>query len=334
MADLQIGSARAGAGEVGFGSIPVSELNDGSPIEVPVCVIRGAADGPCLWIQNGVHGDEYVGAAAIGRLIREVDPTRLRGTLVLIPELNIQAFRAGTRMAPQDGLDMNRIWPGAPIERAMHLWAHTELAAHTVLQHILKHATVLLDVHDAGWMGLMSPYVAYYKGPTPEFEQPVKALAVASGMDLIWETVPEWVSEKVPGSIKTQMTKAQIPSVTLEVGGEGRVKPEHVDRMYRSFTNILRHLEMLPGDPELPPQRVFVNRATWIRAPIGGYLFTHVNPLDRVEEGHPLATITDLFGRPRQVLTAPTAGWIVGVRTFGTVATGQYITNVSRYIEA
>lgn len=332
MGYLEIGSARANSGEIGFGSLKVSELHDGSPIEVPICVINGLEDGPCLWIQNGVHGDEYVGAAAIGKMIRETDPASFRGRLVLIPILNIQAFRAGSRMAPQDGLDMNRIWPGAPLESAMHLWAHSELVVHRVIQLIRQHANAVLDVHDAGWMGLMSPYVAFYNGPTPEFEQQVEALAKASGMDLIWQTKADWVAEKVPGSIKTQMTAAQIPSITLEVGGEGRLNLEHVNRMYTAFRNVMRHLGMIDGQPDVPESSVIVNTGKWVRAPIGGFLYMHVEPLQEVSAGQTIATITDLFGREREVLTAPSDGWTVGTRTFGVVATGQYITNVARYI--
>lgn len=329
MSKLQIGTAGASKGEASFGAIPVAELNDGSPIEVPVCVMNGIDEGPCLWIQNGVHGDEYVGAAAIGQLIREIDVTSLRGCLILIPMLNIQAYRAGSRMAPQDGLDMNRSWPGAPMERAMHLWAHTEVVTHTVLQLIKEYADTLLDVHDAGWMGLMSPYVAYYEGPTPEFEERVRAMAFASGMELIWTTKAEWVDEKVPGSIKTQMTRAQIPSVTLEIGGEGRLNPKHVDPMYRSYLNIMKHLGMIDGEPDIPSRQIHVAKGNWLRAPIGGMLFTHVNPLDSVQEGQKLATITDLFGRTREILTSPAGGWVVGTRTFGTVASGQYVMNVA-----
>ena len=325
---MEIGSARAGRGEAAFGSIPISELYGGSPIAVPVGIIRGVADGPCLWIQNGVHGDEYVGAAAMGRLIREVDPKCLRGTLVLIPELNIQAFRAGTRMAPQDGLDMNRTYPGAPMQRAMHLWAHSELVTHTILQLIRQHANAVMDIHDAGWMGLMSPYVTYFKGRTAEFHSKVRAMAIACGMDLIWEADPAWIAEKAPGSVRVPLNEVGIPSVEVECGGEGRVKAEHVDRMHRAFVNMLKHLGMLDGEPALAPNRIEVNSARWVRAPIGGYLFMHVKPLDRVEEGRPVATITDLFGRPRQVLAAPVSGWIVGNRTYGTVATGQYVATV------
>lgn len=334
MKDLTIAGVSVALGEAEFGSLKVAELEDGSPIAVPIGIIRGKQEGPCLWIQNGVHGDEYVGAGAIRRLVEEVDTSALRGTIVLIPMLNIQAFRAGSRMAAQDGLDMNRIWPGMPLESAMHLWAHSELVVHTIGQLIREHADFFLDVHDAGRMGLMSPYVSYYQGAAPDFDARVRDAAIATGMDLVWETIPAWVSEKAPGSVKSYLMQEGIPALTLEMGGEGRLRPHEIERMYQAFVNVMKHLNMIDGKPEIPENQIFVNRGYWVRAPIGGLLYIHVEPLQSVQKGDELATITDLFGRIREVLIAPVDGWIVGTRTLGTVATGQYITNVARLVQS
>jgi predicted deacylase len=231
-------------------------------------------------------------------------------------------------MAPQDGLDMNRVWPGAPIDRAMHLWAHSELVAHAVSEHIHRHATALIDLHDAGWMGLMSPFVTHYPGQTPELDAQIRAMALAAGLDLVWRAETAWIEEKAPGSIRVPMNRAGIPSIEVEFGGEGRVNPLHFGRILRSLKNVMRHLNMMDGAPEVPERYIDVNRSVWMRAPHGGFLFTHVNPLDPVRQDQPLATITDLFGRERHVMRAPRDGHIVGKRTFGTVATGQYVMTV------
>lgn len=330
MRDFEIGTARAQRGNSGFGSVKISELVDGSPIEVPVCIINGAEDGPCLWIQNGVHGDEYNGAGAVAQLIRTIKPASLRGQLVLIPILNIQAFRAGSRMAPQDGLDMNRIWPGAPLEIAMHLWAHSELVADRITKLILQYANVVVDVHDAGWMGLMSPFVTFFQGGEAEYDQKVRELSINTGLDLVWEAHIAWIKEKAPSSIRVPMLESGIPAIEVEAGGEGRLRTRPINRMHQAFLNVMSYLNMIEDKPTLPDKQIFVNSAQWIRAPVGGFLHTHVGPLDRVTKGQKLATITDLFGRTREVLDAPYDGWIVGARTFGNVATGQYITTVVR----
>jgi predicted deacylase len=325
---MEIGTAVASRGKTVFGEIRIGEINDGTPIDVPVAIVTGTRPGPCLWIQNAVHGDEYVGLGAIQKLLSDIDPDELQGTIVAIPVLNIMAYRAGSRMAPQDGLDMNRTWPGAPMETAMHLFAHTELVCHKVLQYILRYANAVLDVHDAGWMGIMSPYAAYYSGNS--VAQQVKDLAFASGLTLIWETEASWVAEKVPGSIKTQMGKANIPSITLEVGGEGRLEQADVERMYLALLNSARHLGMLPGKVEIPETQHHVTKGHWLRAYRGGVLWSYSKPNQPVRKGELLAETKDFFGRTIEEFRSPADGFVLGYRTFGTVSTGQYVVNVVR----
>jgi predicted deacylase len=325
---VTVGTTRSVVGETSYGAIKVGETGDGAPVEIPVAIVTGTKDGPTVWMQNGVHGDEYVGAGALQRLLATVDPANLSGTLVVIPMLNQLAFRSLSRMSPQDGLDMNRIWPGKPMETAMHLFAHSEIAVHILTEQIVGTADVLLDVHDAGFMGLMSPYAAYYTEPDPPGSKS-KELSFASGMDLIWETVGGFISEKVPGSVKTTMMGHGIPAVTLEVGGEGRMQNVHVDRMLQAFLNILRHLEMVPGEPAIPERQYFVNTGHWLRAPVGGMLWTLVSPLQEVHEGEPVARICDWFGQVRAELTSPCDGVVLGCRTLGWTASGMYVVNVT-----
>jgi len=268
---MRLGSAVAREGEVSFGSLSVAEICDSTPIEIPIIIVKGTKPGPCLWMQNGVHGDELTGLGAIQKLIEQVKPDELSGTLVMIPMLNVMAYRAGQRQAPQDGMDMNRIWPGAPLEKAMHLWAHSELVVNAVVGPMREFADAVLDIHCSGLMGRMSPYAAYYTHGG-ELEEKVRRLAYASGMSLIWETQESWVAEKVPGSLKTEMGKAGTPSVTLEVGGESRIVPEDVDRMLLALTNSMKHLGMLDGEPEIPGEQVLLKKGHWLRATRGGVL--------------------------------------------------------------
>jgi predicted deacylase len=91
-------------------------------------------------------------------------------------------------------------------------------------------------------------------------------------------------------------------------------------------------LGMIDGEPKIPENQIFVNRGNWLRASKGGLLQIYAHPLERVVKGQRLAMITDLFGRERETLLAPTDGWIVGVRTLGTAATGHYVTNVAHKV--
>ena len=78
---------------------------------IPITVIRNGA-GPTALLTGGSHGDEYEGPVALVELARTLDPAQVSGAVVIVPFLNYPAFRAGRRLSPVDGANMNRIFPG------------------------------------------------------------------------------------------------------------------------------------------------------------------------------------------------------------------------------
>ena len=82
MGTIKVGTAEVGPGEIGTGRIPVTNLAAGAAIDIPVIVINGARDGPCLWIDGVIHGDEPEGTLTCHILRREIDPRTLAGSVV------------------------------------------------------------------------------------------------------------------------------------------------------------------------------------------------------------------------------------------------------------
>ena len=62
----------------------------------------------------GNHGDEYEGEIALGRLIRRLDPARVRGEITILPMANVPAVMAARRRSPLDNGNLNRAFPGSP----------------------------------------------------------------------------------------------------------------------------------------------------------------------------------------------------------------------------
>ena len=199
---FEIGTARAVAGEIRFGAIQVGETCDGAPLLVPVAVAQGKAHGPTLWVQNGVHGTEYVGMGALQRILQTVRPSELKGTLICVPVMNILGYRAISRVAPQDQMDMNRVYPGASLERAMHIFAHSEIVVNTLFSQARCVADVLIDCHDGSAVMEMAPMAQYAAGGG-ELERRCESLALATGLPFVWKLEAVESAEKTPNSVLT-----------------------------------------------------------------------------------------------------------------------------------
>ena len=66
---------------------------------IPLTVMVGpeAKPGRGVVAIGSTHGNEYEGPTAIKGLMREISPSDVLGRIILIPVLNVEAFRTGTR---------------------------------------------------------------------------------------------------------------------------------------------------------------------------------------------------------------------------------------------
>lgn len=79
---------------------------------VHLTVLEAEEPGPTALIQAGIHGDEVCGVHALQELL-EAGIRPDRGRLLVVPVMNVPAYRARQRAAP-GGLDLNRSFPGSP----------------------------------------------------------------------------------------------------------------------------------------------------------------------------------------------------------------------------
>ncbi|MCZ7570938.1 MAG: succinylglutamate desuccinylase/aspartoacylase family protein [Ardenticatenaceae bacterium] len=327
---IEIGPIQAYPNAITTAAWPLIELNDGAKVEVPLAVVRGAEPGSTLWVITGVHGNEYVGLGALHRLLKSVTPTDLRGTLVIIPMVNVVAYRLRARSASIDGMDMNRIWPGAPLPQAVHLFAHSEIVVSRVIKPILETADFMIDCHDGSDIAICAPYVAFSTGRNEEETQLLRDAAVATGFPIIWEQSADFIAQQQPQTSHLTLTRNGVPAVLLEAGGKG----EHesgVQRMYLAIRGIMDFLGMMPAEHEArSEERFWVKEALWLRAEGGGFFSPAVPVLSRVEAGQHLSSITDFFGTTRDEITSPYNAIVMTQRDYGPVNEGEFICELAR----
>ena len=111
---MRIGNLNLKPAQTAQGKIEFGEIADGNLLDVPIWVARGLDDGPTLWVNAAIHGDELEGMAGLWQAFDTIANLRLKGTLIGALLTNVSAFQAMRRTSPIDDLDLNRVLPGEP----------------------------------------------------------------------------------------------------------------------------------------------------------------------------------------------------------------------------
>jgi hypothetical protein len=308
---LQIGSSTVRRGERRDIKLVVSQNYTGDTISLPIHVIRAKDAGPTLFVTAVVHGDELNGLGIVHELMFS-EPLRLeRGTLVLVPVVNVFGFETQDRYM-SDRRDLNRTFPGSATGSL------TARLADIVFTQIVRQADYGIDLHSAATPRTNFPNV---RG---ELASPqVRRLAKAFGCELM-------ISSKGPqGSLRREACKAGVPTIILEAGEPLKMEPSVLEVGVRGIKNVLKELGMMPGEQDRPPFQFRVERSTWVRAEVGGILRFHISPGDPVETGQPVATNSSVFGRQQNVLRSPVDGIVLGVTTLPTVKPGEPVCHIA-----
>ena len=230
---LRLGNIEAKKGIIQKGFWHTGSYADGSSIDIPVMIATGEQEGPVLWLEGCIHGEEYGGAGSIIKFVESLDLKMLKGTLIAIPVVNLPAFRGRSRISTLDGANLNRIFPGNTTG------TYSYRLAYAIIEAITETSDYLLDLHSGG-IGAKVPFYSIYSDDKSETSKESKRLAKSLGVDVIWRSEPI-------GSITDVASLRGIPSVTLEVGG-GTVTDQHIDNYIFAITNMLKAIGMLDGD--------------------------------------------------------------------------------------
>lgn len=116
------------------------KIAEGTKDENTVTVLRGAQEGPVIYIVAGVHGDEQAGWRA-GNLVKEA--TIQAGTVYIVSPANQYGAQNDQRRT-RDGWDLNRNFPGDPDG-----WDAERIADSIFTDIQDKKPDMVLDLHEA-----------------------------------------------------------------------------------------------------------------------------------------------------------------------------------------
>lgn len=275
-------------------------------IASPVVVARGAMAGPVLCLVAGIHGDEINGVEIVRRIAHSVDPTRLSGTVIGVPIVNVFGYSRGTRYLP-DRRDLNRSFPGS---------RHGSIAARIAngfFQDIVRHCDVLVDFHTGSFDRSNLPQVR------ADLTHPdVLEFSRAFGATVVLHSPGD------RGMLRTAATAVGIPSVTFEAGAPTRLEPTEIAQVVAAIDRLMLKLGMREAEPETieinatplleqaEPPPIFLD-SRWVRANSGGLLISEVTLGQRVTAGQRLGRVIDPVSNVERYILSPVPGRVIGM---------------------
>lgn len=272
-----------------------TELFEGVPVTTPVLVVNGNLPGPTLCLTAAIHGDELNGIEVVRRVMHDLTPDKLAGTVIGVPIVNLQGFRRGSRYLP-DRRDLNRYFPGNPKGSA------ASRIAHSFFTEVIAYCSALVDLHTGSFERANLPQLrADLRNPD------IVTLTQGFGATVIVHSGP------AQGTLRYAATVAGIPAVTLEAGGPSELELTEVKHGVKGIETLLNTLGMLRKMRLWGDSEPVYYRSTWVRANRGGILLSDVGLGSTVREGDLLGTITDPISNDSTRVYSPYAGRVIGM---------------------
>ena len=312
---LTIGNVTVKRGEMKRGGIPIGKDMYGLEREIPITVYRGAEDGPILWLNGATHGDEPEGPFSIFLACKKLDPKKMKGTVVAVPVMNVEAFTAGTRGDPLDtfSYDMNRAYPGREDGYP------TERVAHAHWQAMKDNCDLQIAIHSGG----EHSYLAHM----------IFASDNAASMELGAAMGPQWSlvfpSPTGGGNPSSQMGNLGKGGITVELGGNCRLltKDFHdvAQDLADSYLNVMKHYKIIKGRAKYAPKWRQGYQIALLAPATGMFVGNPKLPFEKeIKKGTLLGQIYDLYGDVIAEVKAPQKGVVFGLRSRASILEGQW----------
>ena len=294
--------------------IPVGRRVTGAQVGLPVEVVNGREPGPRVFVCAAVHGDEINGVEIIRRVLAQRSMSRLAGTLIAVPVVNLFGFVGLSRYLP-DRRDLNRSFPGSP------RGSLASRLAHTFLTEVVDRSTHGIDLHTA----------AVHRSNLPQIraclDDPETArLAEAFGVPVLIH------ADTRDGSLRQEVFERRMPMLLYEGGEALRFDEAAIRAGVRGVLGTLRALDMLPPAPNKPAASPFVARSShWVRAPEAGLLRSRARLGARVQQGQRLGVVADPLGARESSVDATHAGIVIGRSEIPLVNEGDALFHIATF---
>lgn len=299
---------------------------------IPLTVLVGpqAKAGQGLVAFGSNHGNEYEGPVVIKNLLREIHIDDVLGRIILVPVLNVAAFRAGTRdSSADDGVNLNRAFVDQA-GKIPSLAGITHRIAAFVRDHIWPQVHLVIDLHSGGEVARFSPCSSFHPLNDPQQSRQIEEAARWFGTPLVMV-----YQNRTPGLLPSEAERLGKITIGTELGWGAAVSAQGV-RWGRQgvLATAIRfgqlHGQIAPIDHHADnTQRkvTIVDRACFVPAPYPGLYEPLIECGAQVKRGQAVGLLHD-FNRVDEEpcpIQAGVEGIVVAQAWQARVEQGQHI---------
>jgi predicted deacylase len=320
---LKVGDVSAVRGTKVTGVIHIQDGVD-KGLEVPVSVVHGREPGKVLALIAGTHGYEYTSILALQRLLPELDPQKMKGSVILVHMANPETFYARRIYTSSDGKNLNRVYPGKKDGTI------SERIAEAITREVIDQATHVIDMHSGDGNESLLPYSYWMTGNDPVVDAQSKEINLAYGLDHI--VIDHDRPKDVKDSRYTAMTGVLRgkPSITAESGGLGRTDEASVLIHLRGALSVINHLGIMTAPSVKVEKPVWIDKSEVLTSPATGVWEPVIDQKDTVAAGSLVGRVRDASGKLLGEVRAPFAGFMLYVVATPPITKGEPVGFVGR----
>jgi predicted deacylase len=320
--DFRVGTATAARGQTGRGAIEVPAGIDAA-LTIPVAVVNGARPGPVLAVVAGSHGTEYASIIAVERLIQQLDPKTISGTVILVPLVNIPSFEQKiAHVNPVDGKSMNRFYPGKADG------TQTERASLAITREVVEKSDHLIDLHGGDLDESLRPYSYWTKTGNEKQDAISREMLLAFGLDTIIISADRPKDPAASRYLENTASTRGKPSFAAEAGHAGTVETDDVNALVNGCVGVMRYLKMVEAGPKPIESPVWIERVATIASDANGIFYPLVKRGTYVQKGQRVGYVTDYLGSTILEARAPENGVVLFIRAVPSMTKGETIANI------
>ncbi|MER9002599.1 succinylglutamate desuccinylase/aspartoacylase family protein [Mesorhizobium sp. M0862] len=307
------------------GTIGIGSTAGGREIRIPYLVKQGRSDGPVLWVNAAVHGDEINGVFAAQRFFDRLDASTMNGKVVVTPVANLHAFDERRKTTLIDGIDMDQCFPGKADGFV------TERAAAALFERFGRSANVIVNIHTLGTPFDASPYAVYKVHPNGLVSEASLLSHIACFEPTIACRMPVAdASGELPGNIAGaldyQALSLGATAFMIELGGGGRLENDFVEHGVAGLLRLAGKIG-INGHGTAAVSRPIkrVTKRAHRLAGVAGLFEPATSPGRSVSAGSTIGVIRDLFGDVIEDVRTECDSWVIAIRRDPVVHSGDRV---------